>query len=432
MSILYEVLGLATEDYKPSLSLEAESQYLGHLKKMFDTYAKYIVIDQKLADRINQFQVGFVNKNEEHMAFFGGNLTGVHTVRFTLDDLNSFYSDVVQIDETEIEEELHSLPFIKKERIVSSDTFSHICIWLIHKFMNSKLNPKTIERTTQSLNLIILYKFLTSLLFNYFRFPANPETAIATYASLSNKFSIKQFGSWYALLEHRTKDICSSTGLHYKTVFNYMDDEKLLYVITDTQSRIRDILKNIYKEFIIIHERGNRIKSSSSTFVYEGEEVLKDQNKNLSLYTNYLLSILPEKNSFVKEEILDAIEGVVHTAPRKLVYDTVVWLSENYKYSSSKEIEDLVKSTILHSFNFLSDNRTVMKENTNLINLSIRLKGIYMSSKTNTDEIKKIRSLSEKMVRKATTTKNTSLILSTRVAVLLYIVIRAYTIHHYS
>ena len=55
-----------------------------------------------------------------------------------------------------------------------------------------------------------------------------------------------------------------------------------------------------------------------------------------------------------------------------------------------------------------------------------------MSSKTNDAEIKRIRELSEKIVRKATTTKNNSLVISVRVALLLYIVIRAFTMHYYS
>lgn len=434
---VFNVLGLDTEEVdnlvdKLSLGLEDDLKTIGQIKAMFDKYADYVDIDQRLADRINEFQIAFVNKNEDHMAFFGGNLTGVQVVRFTVDDLNKFYTDVVGIDDVEIEEQLHALPIINTDRVVSSDVFAHVCIWLIHKFMNSKLNQKTIARTIQSLNLIILYKFLTSLLFNYFKFPADPQIAAATYAGLSNKFAIKQFGSWSALLENRTKDICQETGLHYKTVREYTNDAGILYVITDTQGRIRDMLKNIYSEFMAAYERGNRIRSSSNTFEFEGEEVLKDKTRNLSSYVNYVYSIAPERNSFIKVEILDALEGVVHTAPRKLVEQTLVWISDNYKYHSSKEIEDLINLTLIHSFKYLSDNRTVMKNNTNLIALSIRLKGIYMSSKTNDNEIKKIRELSEKIVRKSTSTKNNSLIVSVRVAVLLYIVIRAFTMHYYS
>ena len=422
--ILEGSLALAMEDSKTSS--------IGQLKKMFETYADYVDFDQRLADRINNFQISFVNKNEDHLAFFGGNLTGVQVVRFTVDDLNRFYSDVIGIDDVEIEEQLHALPVINTDRIVSSDVFVHICMWLIHKFMTSKLNKKTIERTIQSLNLIILYKFLTSLLFNYFKFPADPQIAAATYAQLSNKFAIKQFGSWSALLENRTKDICSEQGLHYKTIYNYMDDDAILYAITDTQGRIRDMLKNIYAEFMKTYERGNKIRTSSNSFEFEGEEVLKDKTKNLGSYVNYVYSILPERNTFIKPEILDALEGVVHTAPKKLLEQTLEWVSDNYRYHSSKDIEELVKLTLLHSFNYLSDNRTVMKNNTNLVNLSIRLKGIYMSSKTNDAEIKRIRELSEKIVRKATTTKNNSLVISVRVALLLYIVIRAFTMHYYS
>ena len=94
--ILEGSLALAMEDSKTSS--------IGQLKKMFETFADYVDIDQRLADRINNFQISFVNKNEDHLAFFGGNLTGVQVVRFTVDDLNRFYSDVIGIDDVEIEE----------------------------------------------------------------------------------------------------------------------------------------------------------------------------------------------------------------------------------------------------------------------------------------------------------------------------------------
>mgnify|MGYP000662071918 CR=1 FL=1 len=55
----------------------------GTIKGVFERVCEHVKFDVALAQRVIEFQIAFVNKNEEHMAFFGGNLTGVHVVRFT-------------------------------------------------------------------------------------------------------------------------------------------------------------------------------------------------------------------------------------------------------------------------------------------------------------------------------------------------------------
>lgn len=107
-------------------------------------------------------------------------------------------------------------------------------------------------------------------------------------------------------------------------------------------------------------------------------------------------------------------------------------MSVNYKHAGVKEVEQLIEKTILHSFMYLSNNRTVVRETNDLTVLLGRLKGIYTSSKSSDPELLEIRDLAEKIIRKATTTKNSSAVASVRTAVLLYIVTRAFTMTHYS
>ena len=71
--ILEGSLALAMEDSKTSS--------IGLLNKMFETYADYVDFDQRLADRINNFQISFVNKNEDHMAFFAAPCSSCHQYR---------------------------------------------------------------------------------------------------------------------------------------------------------------------------------------------------------------------------------------------------------------------------------------------------------------------------------------------------------------
>ena len=408
----------------------------GTIKKFFDTTFPNLVASKELADRLLEFQVKFITKNQEHMEFFGGNLTGVQVVRFTPSDMDRFFIDTLEIDEDEVREGLYELPVINRDHKVASDAFNNTCVYVIHLFLSdTRLQDKYRQQGAKACALILLYRYLTSQLFNGFKYAADPQIAVATYASLNKKFILKQLGSWNAVLDARVQDLIAPNGLHYKELVQYMDDKKILYAITDSQGRIRDIFKNIYNKFMEIHAKGERIKSSSSTFNFEGEEFLKDNTRGLQVYSQYINSIIEDKNSFVKTEIIDLLtgeNGIVHTAPPKLLLETLEWMSVNAKFTNQKEIKEFTDLTLVHSFGYLADNRTVVARSTDIVGLIIRLRGVYMSSRSTEVDLMKLRKLGEKIIKRATSTKNSSTIASVRTALMLYVVIRAFTMQHYA
>ena len=405
----------------------------GQLKKFFDTNFPNLIASKELANRLTEFQIKFITKNQDHMEFFGGNLTGVQTVRFTPSDMVKFFLDVLEIDEDEVRDGLYELPIIFKERKVASDAFNNVCMYVIHLFLEDSKVPDNVKmQGAKACSLILLYRYLTSQLYNGFKYPADPQVAVATYASLNNKFILKQLGSWNAVLEARTEDLILPGRLHYEVLKQYYDDKKISYAITDSQGRVRDIFKNIYSKFMIVHERGQRTKSSSNSFNFEGEEFLKDKTKGLVAYINYINSIIEDKNGFIKQEIVDVITDVVHTAPPKLVLESLSWISDNVKFTNQKEIKEFVELTLIHSFNYLQGNRTIVARTTNLVALVTQLRGVYMSSRSTEVDLLKLRTLGEKILKKAINTKNSSIIASVRTSLMLYIVIRAFAMQHYA
>lgn len=405
----------------------------GQLKKFFDSTFPNLVASQELVKRLTEFQIKFITKNQDHMEFFGGNLTGVQTVRFTPSDMDKFFMDVLEIDEEEVREGLYALPTIKRDHKVASDAFNNSCMYVVHLFLeDTKLPEKVRNQGAKACALILLYRYLTSQLFNGFKYPADPQVAVATYSSLNNKFILKQLGSWNAVLEARTLDLIEPGRLHYETLKNYYLDKKILYAITDSQGRIRDIFKNIYSQFMLAHERGQRTKSTSSTFNFEGDEFLKDKTRGLVTYVNYINSIIEDKNSFVKQEIVNVVVDIIRTAPPKLTEEALEWMSNNAKFTNQKEIKEFVELTLIHSFNYLQNNRTVVSKSIDLVTLVTRLKGVYMSSRSTEEDLLKLRQLGEKILKKAINTKNASVIASVRTAIMLYIVIRAFSMNHYT
>ena len=405
---------------------------LGEIKAVFERLAPHLKPDEKLARQLREFRIEFMSKNPEHMAFFGGNLTGVHVVRFTSKDRMKFFSDICQVDEYELEEELRKTKAIKPEWLVSGDPLNNICFWLIHIYCVSKLNEKAKQAAMMEAALIMHYRFLTSTLYRFFKYPVDPALAEAVYSQLSNKFSLKQYGTWQATLESRCEKLFDKSSIHYRTILNYENDDAIVRMINDTQGRVKDMIKNIYKVFDQVRRQGSRIKSTSMLFEYEGEVVLRDKTKGLQIYTQYMHSIVGDKSSFIKQDILSVIETVIPTAPPKLVEQTLEWCSNNHKYIAKDLVHQLIDKTLLHSFNYLENNRNVYRGGGDLPQLVTKLKGIYSSSRSTDPLLKEIRQLAEDIVKKTKLTKSSTTIAAVRSAVLLYIVIRAFTMTHFS
>lgn len=433
-----EVDPFLSREHGIAFATESNTKTFGATKAVFNRTCPHVVADAELARRVIQFQIGFINKNEEHIAFFGGVLTGVQVVRFTEQDRGRFFTDVVQINDIEVEEQLHTVPAIVPTRNVSADVFNHTCLWLVHMFLTSKhLTPEVRQRAALAAALILQYRFLTSILMWYYKYPADPQVAAASYAQLSNKYAIKQAGSWQKLLEIRSMDLIKSPkeeggpGLHYNTCYEYENDDKIVYALNDNQGRIREIMKNLIAELKRVSAQGVKVRSTSAEIELDGEVFLRDKVKSLASYTTYLHSIISDKYTFIKYDILDILAEAMYTSPPAMVEQVLSWCTANYRTRNGKEIEELIDMTMVHSFGYLQDNRTVLKETTDLTSLIVRLKGVYTSARSTEVNLMKMRDLSEAIVRKATTTKNASLVSSLKTSLMLYLVIRAFTMTHY-
>ena len=406
------------------------------IKGIFDDVCRNVVADKALALRIHRYVVDFINRNSEHSQFFGGNLTGVQVVRFVESDKNRWFDEILDVDEHDLRDRINKLPVVQgKDGVfnVAGDPLNQSCVWLCHKFHNATgMTVAERNQTIQDILLALQFKFLTSRLYRHFKFPADRASAEATYAKLSNKFSIKVYGTWLKVLEARCSDIMANSSTHFNAIARMDDDIGVVRMLNDIQGRIRDMLKNIFGKYLEVKANAERITSNSSVVDFDGVEVLKDRSKGLVTYTNYMNSVVGDKNSFIRNELLKVVEDIFPSAPPKHILRTLEFISNNYLKSRSDDIAKLIDMTMVHSFGYLEKNRQTVQAGINLPKLLERLRGVYTSSRSTDPDLMELRKFTESIVRKAIETKTESVIASVRTAVLLYIVSRAYTMRHWS
>lgn len=396
---------------------------------------EHVKFNKLLADKLYRYQTSFVNKNEEHMAFFGGNLTGVHVVRFTPTDNNTFFNDVLDVDELQLTELIADVEDVDQRFKVGGNTYNLVCMYLVYRFLNTPhLDPVKRKRAATDAALVFNYKLLTGLLGLFFKYPVNEDIAKLTYANLNFKFVLKRLGSWNALLAYRAEEVTEESGLHYKNIIKFNNDTAVVYAITDARGRLADMLKNIYAEFDKVHARGDRISTVSSAQVnVDGVEMLKDKSHGADSYVRYLMTTLHDRDSFIKHELVDVVMKLMFTASRPQFMKTLEWLSDHSNHKSKElDIEHFVNTVLLHSYEYLSSNSATLHNTKDLPGFLSKIKGVYLSSRSTDKALMEMRALGEQIVGTAINSKSENAISSIRTALFLYLDLRAYCRHHYS
>ena len=411
-----------------------------NVKSVFNDLCSNLKVDNKLCNEIEKFKNNFITRNKDHAEFFGGNLTGVHVVKFTSNDRIDWFENIIKTDEDILKPELNKLinPLYYK---IAGDVFNLSCVWLAHVIRNSSkiTNSKIKIRAQEDVFTILQFRFITSRMTRHWPFPCSKEVAEATLANMSNKYDIKRKGSWLNVITDRSKDIVSDKSIHKNTITKMEIDisnkgESVGYLLTDTQGRNKELLKNIYNLQKETQEAGFKINSSSATYIeLDGTVTLKDKQKSLEIYKNYLDSIIGHKSSFIKLELVEIIERTNKTMSPQLFRETLGWISDTYSKNNNEKVKlmDLIDRIMYHLISYMYKNRNIMKNKSDVTGLISKMKGIYTSSKSTDETLLSIRKDLEDLVKKVTNNKSQSALAAVRTGILLYIILRTFTMNHY-
>lgn len=398
------------------------------LIEVFDEHFSKVKFDKKLGKALFQYQLRYINQNREHIEFFGSNLLGVHVVRFKDSDVLRLYNDILDIDYYRLVTDIRKVTTIQHEFKVSGDVFNLTCMYMLHRVLTSKdMSDQDRHRAAYDIGLIFFYRCIAAILSYYFRYPSDPKIAQAAYARLSNKFLIKKLGSWYRVMEYRAKDLVSTSGLHYKPLVAFNDDSLVVYAINDSQGRIRDLVKNYYSEFVKVHNEGESIAVTSSTyFDQEGEETIKEKTKSVESYVSYIRHVVIDKDSFIKDDLLNVVININSNTSYRMVKNILNWMTQHYNDGKHHDkVDEFLKLTIVHSF-YLIQQHISSSHQRDYAYILNQLKNLYLSTRSSDPELMKLRELGEQIVQLSSDkTVSNSLIMASRTSVILYITLRA-------
>ena len=393
------------------------------LKSVFDKHFEHLTYDAILAKRIYNFQLDYLNSSKEYLEFYSGNMLGVHRVRFKPSDFDKFMYEVLEVDAEQLDKDLDHVPSVMKINSVTSDVLNLSVVYLMHMFMNSnKLNEKERHRACYDIASIFILRSFAALISDYFRYPAEERIVKIAYGNLSGNNLIKKLGTWFKVVDYRANSIIDKQGIHYKTI-KYLLEDKVHYVISDSKDRVKDIIKNYYKEIVRVRDSGDTMGTISNLAMNaEGEMGIVDKI-NRTENTIVAIKTLISNNNLVNENILYLVASINTNTTAKSIKEVITWIGVNYTTGNNKLIDDFIEESVKYT-HYLLKYKVKNSSSKDFSRILIELKNLYLSTRNEDSDLLRLRDLTGDLVNKARTKKTSnSLFLATRTSVLLYLAI---------
>lgn len=418
---------ISMEDVKVNIT---GYEYKTDIKRILHEHMSHVKIDSNLVRDIEYFLKSFVNRNEEHINFFGSNLTGVNKITFSTEDRNQLCVDLLGVDEFLIKKQIKALPHIGDNWIRGTDGLNLSLLYLCHQIHNSKLSDKDKQKTIVNCLIILQIKFLSSLLHGYFKYPVSEKLALAVYDALSRRFYIKKYGTWFKILEARAINIYTKGEIHFPVIESFEPDAKIQYMITDIQTRIKAMILAIYDVTVRLKDKGVGLSSQAMLVEQYGKIEVRDIEKNFNTYLIYIQDTMQDERAFIKPELIEIISDSITTMPAKLLSDLLIVISRMAK-EDDKKLNEMTREIMIYLFDYLRANKRKADDLSNLGNLIIALKQLFTASKTNNSGVFKLRDYFDNLVKKNIKNKNPATITGVRTGIVLYIILRTLTKNHY-
>ncbi len=409
----------------PSVGLEAYNGSGGKtLIDAFSDAAGDVIGDVKLAKAIIGYTKGLMTKNDDHIKFFGGNLLGVDRIKFLDSDRDRWFDDVLQIDEHYLNECIQEVDYIDPSWNVGADAFNLSVIWTVHRLITGPQasNPVVIDAAKHAL-VALQFRFLTSIWFNFFRRPVDPDAAEATYTALTLKFILKREGSWGAMMEKRAEDLIAATSIRIKTLKVFADDEAVVRVVTDLQTRTKQTIIDMYGVLDRIRAGNLRVISTEAHSIsVTGDKIIKDQVSAYNSARYYLLDVAGNESSFVKQDLVNVILDIMGTVSSQAFTDLLLVIARAPEGKLRSEAEWAMENTLLHAFDYIAKNRIRFDD---IGTILLKMRALYMASKSSDPILLELRSRIERFVKQNSHLRAQAALASGRTSLMLYFLLRS-------
>lgn len=345
------------------------------LEETFKHHMK-LEFNHGLYQSIKLFRITWAQKESEYIEFLGGKTLGTHAIRFSIRDDEELIVNILQMDNNQLAYDITNTKGITKGRAAENNVVYQSLVYLMHGFIKSSLPTKDKIDALKECYYIFAYKKFSSLMFHYFKYPADDSVAKVVYEKLSNRYLIKRLNNWQEVFEYRANDVLPG-NFHYQRLYTY-NTEDALRVITDLHAKLTDMFKNIYAITVKVTQSNERVLTDSLLTNIEGEDAIKDVNNSSDRYIKYLNSIITSKYDFAKVDLANLIATQQARIASLTLYNFLVHVSS----LDVNFLQEVIEVSVTSSLELLREKNIQKDYNKHILKIIgiIKLVGVKKSS----------------------------------------------------
>lgn len=393
------------------------------LLDMFKEIMPEYKADIDLYNRIKIYRLGWAQKSDEYISFLGGNLTGTEPIRFSEQDESMLYTDIFRVDKKTLQNAVNKTNGINPQfKTISNATYITLA-YTAHLFTCSNLKKDIIEDACVEISHIFCYKCVASLVYHYFKYSVDVQIAKAVNERLNKKYLIRKYDSWQKVFDHRSKDFLPG-GIHYKRLVKFSTDDSCR-ILMDYQTKIRELIKNIY--VVLMEVINNNEKISSSSLLQrdsEGKVSIRDITNARVAYITYVKSIITSKVDFVNEDIIELMLTVFNSVSKEEFINLLDYISSSNPKELNK-LDYIIETSILSCLSLLQEAGVTTDFHRNIYKVVTVIKNGTISISKRHEEIRKLRSDIQPMLRHIFKKNRSTFLINISAMLIVYIFLRA-------
>lgn len=405
------------------------------LKQLFSSFK--FPVTPKVADEINRWCILYCNR-DTHPDVLNTPMLGVGKLGFYTKDSQALF-DILGIDRMDFKRTIR-MSSIPSSFQVATDEFNLLTVWAAHEFMNSNLGRGMKEKVITSLFMMLLIKFFSSLVRHYFPYGANKGTMEATIDSLTDKFDIKhaETSTWRLIMLKRAEEMLDPKNIHANTLSNFLPDQKVVYIVTDLQTRIRSKVKGVAEKYYEMVKAGRTIGDVDLTTTNkEGEKIVRELKTSFDGMIASICNRVINVQQFIREDFIVITGKLIRNANSDLMRNMLMQYSSMATVQYQKRQQDLESRDKKYflGYHILIQNmiqrtyRRCIMEKVDLKNRAAILKkavDLYSASRISDELVLKIKESVEQFVIKGKFSSRDSTRASLKIAFIVYIILMSF------
>lgn len=202
------------------------------------------------------------------------------------------------------------------------------------------------------------------------------------------------------------------------------DDKKIIYMVGDIQDRLRGVINDINKVFHEVKSKTNIVRLDGGMVTLEDGVSVREVTKNVTQYKNYIQNVLSSSTGFYKDELVGYAAEAIDNSPRDKLERIIRVFPDQYNSPKGMKYKEFVDEVTTHLFEYLTENNIRAND---LREVLRRMRGAYLSSRSQNQSVFKMRDEGDDIVRQLTGIKTRITVSSLRTSLMLYIVLRTLT-----